>query len=476
MKTMRFLLLMTIATLLGLTAVSCISDGFTTSRSDLLTFSSDTVTFDTVFTDLGTPTARLIVHNRAKKSVNISSISFANPDGNFSMNVDGVSGKTFSDVEIRGGDSIYVFIECFIPETQTSEPYLVSDRLQFVTNGVTQNVEVEAYGQNVTRLRGITASSDMTLTAERPYVVFDSLKVASGATLRIQPGVKLLFHDKAHLIIEGKLEAVGNKDNFIQMRGDRLDNVLPNVGYDIMAGQWRGVTIREGSFDNRMEYVDMRSTQQGLVVDSCGVTDRSKLLLVNSWLHNSQGSVLSSSHAKVDAYGCCFSESADAVVSLTGGVHEFTQCTVANNYLFSAIRQPLVSLYHLKAEDLETVSNPLMTASFNNCIVYGLAADINEGDLKGTNVYFRNVLLKSDGSNDDNFINCIWGKDPLFYTERDKYYFNYRLRPDSPAIGAGDAAYVTDICLYDMDGLNRLSGGAPDLGAYVYSAPKEEEK
>ena len=49
----------------------------------------------------------------------------------------------------------------------------------------------------------------------------------------------------------------------IDMRGDRLDNVLPDVGYDILAGQWRGITIAPESFDNRLEYVDMRSTTDG---------------------------------------------------------------------------------------------------------------------------------------------------------------------------------------------------------------------
>ena len=135
----------------------CISDSFTTSPSDVLTFSADTVSFDTVFTDLGTPTARLKVFNKAKKAVNISSIRFeGDSDSYFSMNVDGQSGRQFSDVEIRGGDSIFVFIECFIPEQEQNTPQLIEDRLQFVTNGVTQNVLLEAWGQNVTRLKGIT--------------------------------------------------------------------------------------------------------------------------------------------------------------------------------------------------------------------------------------------------------------------------------------------------------------------------------
>ena len=58
---------------------------------------------------------------------------------------------------------------------------------------------------------------------------------------------------------------------------------------------------------------------------------------------------------------------------------------------------------------------------------------------------------------------------------REDYIFDYRLRPESPAIAAGYSTYVTDLCRYDMYGLNRLAAGAPDLGAFVYVAPPPEE-
>lgn len=462
---------MTIVGLFGLIASSCINDEISTSSSDILTFSRDTVDFDTVFTDLGTPTARLIVFNRAKKGVNISSIRLRDPDSRFSFNVDGMSGHEFSDVEIRAKDSIYIFIECKVPPTETAEPFLVEDELLFVTNGVTQGVRLEAYGQNVTRLRGERIMTDTRLTAERPYIIFDSLSVERGATLTVDPGARLLFHDGARLSVRGVLDAVGEAGRMIEMRGDRLDNVLPGVGYDIMAGQWDGVRIEASSFGNRMEYVDMRSTKIGLVVDSCGDLSRSKLLLRNSWLHNSQGNVLSSVHANVDAYGCCFSEAADAVVSLTGGKHNFIQCTIANNYLFSAIRGALLTLRHTGAEKEEekdnSGNNPFMSASFDNCIIYGLAADISPLDLKGADVFLRYVMLRSEGKDDDNFINCFWDEDPMFMTVRADYYFNYRLQQDSPALGVGNPAYVNQLTLYDMDGNDRLADGPPALGAYA---------
>lgn len=471
MKHTRYLILTLIA-LFGLILSACISDDITTSPTARLDFSRDTVSFDTVFTGQGTPTARLIVRNPNSKGVSISHIGFRNPDSRFRLNVDGQSGFSFQDVEIRGRDSIYVFIECYPPESPDSEPALIEDQLQFVTNGNTQEVVVEAWGQNVTRLQGLVTEEDMTLRPGQPYVVVDSLVVSRGTRLRIEPGVKLLFHDKAKMVVDGTLEAVGERGRSIDMRGDRLDNVLPGVSYDIMAGQWRGVRFGAESFDNRMEYVNLRSTVSGVEIDSCADLSRSKLTLVNSWLHNSQGNVLTSRYARVDAYGCVFSEAAGHVVSLQGGEHSFVQCTIANYYLFSAIGGSMLGLYHCLPADYG--DRPLMKANFDNCIIYGLGSDINEGDLTGSQVFLRNVLLKSEGKDDDNFISCVWGEDPLFYTVREEYCFNYHLRNDSPAIGAGNPAYVTAQCRVDMDGLDRLSGGNPDLGAYVWVRTEEE--
>ena len=472
MKTMRYFI-MTMIAAFSLIAVSCISDEMSNSSSDVLTFSRDTVNFDTVFTDLGTPTARLIVSNRAKKGISISSIRFKNPDSNFQLNVDGVSGKDFSDVEIRARDSIFVFIECYIPATQQKEPALVSDDLEFVTNGVTQTVRVEAYGQNVVRLRDYRVSEDMRLTADLPYVIFGEMIVEEGATLKVDPGARLLFHDGASLTVNGRIDAVGTPQQMIHMRGDRLDNVLTDVGYDILAGQWKGMNISARSFDNRMEYVDMRSTQQGLVVDSCADLSRRKLLLRNSWLHNSQGNVLQSSYAHVDAIGVCFSEARGAAVALEGGQHTMLQCTFANNYLFAAIESPLIWLGHCMPEHAQDNPNPLMKARFENSIVYGLADDINIGDLTGSDVFFSYVSLKSAGSNDANFLDCLWDTDPIFYTDRPIYYFNYRLKPDSPVKAAGNPSLVTEEALVDIDGLNRLRDGAPSLGAYQFNPDYE---
>lgn len=459
--------LMPLFFLLSLLITGCISDSVTTSPGVRLSFSRDTVNFDTVFTGLGTPTARLIVRNPDSRGVVVSSISLASETSCFSINVDGVSGRDFTNVEIMGEDSIYVFIECLLPETAATEPTLTEDRLVFVTNGTRQEVALEAYGQNVRRLRAHRVSGAERITAELPVVVFDSLVVEKDATLTIDPGTRMLFHDGAELIVHGTLVAAGAPEEMIQFRGDRLDNVLPDVGYDILAGQWKGIRISPTSFHNRIEYADMRSTVFGLKVDSCATPEAGKLTLLNSWLHNSQGSVLSAVNAGISATGCCFSEAADAVVSLRGGNLSFLQCTFANYYLFAAISEPIISLHHLFPDDASASPMPLMEAKFENSIIYGLAKDLNEGDLTDTKVYFSNVSLKSGGEDDEHFISCLWDCDPLFLTDRPRYYFNYHVLPDSPVIGKGNPSFVTEGALVDMDGVNRLADGNPTLGAYA---------
>lgn len=467
MKTMRIPFFFIISLIVAAVLPGCISDDVSHSPSDVLSFSTDTLDFDTVFTDLGTPTARLLVFNRASKAVNISSIRMRSDDGIFSINVDGVSGKEFENVEIRANDLIYVFVECLIDATEASRPFEVKGNLDFVTNGVSQTVVLQAFGQNVTRLKGVTINEDVTFTSDRPYVVFDTLRVAKDAVLTLEPGTRLLFHDKGFLQVDGTLLALGSLGNPVSLRGDRLDNVLPDTGYEILSGQWQGVRFGEDSFGNRMEYVEMQSSVTGVVVDSCGVSDRSRLVLVNSWLHNAEVNVLKSSHSKVDAYGCCFSDAGEAVVSLAGGSHEFVQCTMANNYLFAISPESILTLSHLFEEDAERNEAPLMKARFANSIIYGMVSPLTPGDLAKSDVYMLNVLLGVNGSDDEHFISCLWDVDPMFETVRSEYLFNYRLKEDSPAIGAGNPEYVTDIDAVDMDGVNRLAGGDPALGAYA---------
>ena len=113
---------------------------------------------------------------------------------------------------------------------------------------------------------------------------------------------------------------------------------------------------------------------------------------------------------------------------------------------------------------------PLLSATVDNCIIYGNGYDLSHGDLTDTDVYIRRTLLKSEGSDDDHFIECIWGEDPLYGTIREDYHFDYRLHPGSPAIGTADPALMPATLTTDIDGAARLP--EPSLGAYATILPE----
>ena len=79
-----------------------------------LTFSTDTLTFDTVFVTLGSVTRAFKVFNTSNKAVKVEDIRLKHLVGTqFRINVDGISGDHVTDVEIPAKDSIYIFVEYF---------------------------------------------------------------------------------------------------------------------------------------------------------------------------------------------------------------------------------------------------------------------------------------------------------------------------------------------------------------------------
>lgn len=465
---------------------SCIEDGITTSPSAQPTYSVDTLHMGIVFTDEVTTTHRFTVYNRNDKGIVISDIHMSGDNaGIFRLNVDGISATRFSDIEIRAKDSIYVMVEATLPENNSDLPIDIDAKVDFVTNGTLTQVTVAATGQDVTRLRGVTIDSDTQFSAGKPYQIFDSLVVAPNATLTLGAGTRLCFHDGACMIVRGSLHAEGTQDAPVEMRGDRTGNVITNVTFDLMSRQWDGIQFTPSSHDNILTHTSVRNTWYGVIVSGDGSRQPTpKLTLHNCRLRNSGDLVLEVYDADVTATGCEFAEAANGIVRLSGGKHVFNHCTFANYYLFAAIAGPALQFDHLgldsdlspvngggpgTPEDMET---PYTAAKFTNSIIYGLGSDISHGDLTGTQVFLQNCLLKSNGTDDDNFIACVWDADPLYYTVREDYLFDYRLKPESPAIGKGDPSLTLPEAAVDAYGLTR--GSYPDLGAYVYTEPADE--
>ena len=135
--------------------LSCQKERFTTASEDKLTFSTDTLRFDTAFTQLGSATRYFKIYNPHNRRIRISRIYLEQGDqSRFQLNVDGLPGSEHLDLEIAVNDSMYVFAEVTINPNQpaSASPFVIQENLVFETNGNEQKVILEAWGQNAVYL------------------------------------------------------------------------------------------------------------------------------------------------------------------------------------------------------------------------------------------------------------------------------------------------------------------------------------
>ena len=460
-------------------------ENYTSSPNALLQFSADTVRFDTVFTTIGSSTAGFKVYNRNSESLLIPSIRLAGEGkSGFRVNVDGMPGVSFSDVELRKKDSLYVFVEVTVNPRDENNPFLIRDSLIFrLAGGAEQRVQLEAYGQDMIVLRGKVFERDTLLSGERPYVVYDSLLVDSGVTLRLSPGTRLHFHSDVSCRVYGTLKAEGTLEQPVVFRGDRLDNLFSYLPYDRLDKQWGGLVFHAGSYDNELRYTDIHSGNFGIVCDSSDA-GRSKLLLENSVVHNVAGDALQATACRIWVGNSQLTNAGGHCANIRGGDVQFVYSTLANFYPWT-LRGAALRLSN------EGIS--LERADFRSCIVTGYSSSellCMRDDSTGLsfNYSMSNTLLNMPGDSIygeryvamqcDSLENEVSRMGNFPRIDTDIFYYDFSLDSLSVAVGAGSVEDAVRYYPCDRLGRSRLDDGMPDAGAYEwFEQPvlKEEE-
>lgn len=448
---MKFSIILSFALLMCATLGSCIEDGYATSPSQQPYFSTDTLRIGTVWTGEASPTVRFTVHNPASANLRISSVALSGPQaGYFHINVDGMSGDSFSNVEIRPNDSIFVFAQAVLPENSTALQETFIADISFTTNGVTTTLPVKATSINAVTIGQAEITGDEVWDDPRPYRIMKSVSVAAEGSLTLAPGTRVMLHDGARIDVNGTLTAEGTPAAPVTLTGDRTGNVVGDISFQLMSRQWDGVYLHP-SASVFLSHTSVSNTSSGVQATDATLT------MVNCVMRNSGGDALAATDCKVEAIGCEFAEAAGAAVRIDGGEWLLSHCTIANFYLFAAQTEAAVCLENIAST----------TARIENCIIFSRGADLSHPDLTATDVTLHRCLLRSTGSDDANFIDCVWDADPLFITERSKYIFDYRLQAGSPAIGAAYTPSDPDPrAAVDRYGTPRITPA--DLGAYVF--------
>lgn len=467
----------------------CFKEEFYTGNDVQLRFSTDTLTFDTVFTTVGSATRIFKIYNDQNKAIKISNIKIENNTNNqFRLNIDGISSNSANDVEIGPLDSIYIFAEVNInPDNSLSiSPFVIEDYLVFETNKNIQKILLEAWGQNANYLTGKGKGKAFLTTCDlneqvwddpKPYVIYGTLHIDS-CTIRIPQGTHIHIHGgiaknndgnfyydgNFYFHKHGKLIVEGTADNPVVFQTDRLEGKYQDIN-----ALWSGIYFLPESQGNIIEHAVIQNATVGLYLDSLSSVELNSVKIlhigaVGIFSNHAELKVKNSLIADIGGYN---------VVADYGGSISMDNCTVYNNNKDDAL---VLKNYKCLDADCNNIAINTLKATFRNSIFYGtnkdelLLSDANKDDPSNFNYQFDNCLLQVEDilqNNQypfffDHTINSLNGKgDENLFLDIEKYDY----RPDTMAIVIDKGQYIAEL-LYDIDGLPRDSN--PDIGCYEF--------
>lgn len=479
-----------IALLTSVLTVSCVDEKFTTDPSAVLSFSCDTLSFDTVFTNIPSRTVSFYIYNKNNKALKISSARLAKGgESYFRFNLDGripSSNNLLENIEIKAKDSLFVFVELTVDPNNADFPVFYKDSMVFVTNGQTQDVKLITYGQDAIVFDGQSLVENTTFTAAKPYLIFNYLHIKEGKTLTLEPGTRLFFHDKANLVIDGNLVSNGTLENPVVMRTDRFDK-LPDVDktpYDYMPGQWGGIYLQNSKAAHQLNYTSIRGCDLGVVIVGTAST-HPKLTMKNCVLHCMTQYGLYAQNAQVTIENTEISNCGTSCLYILGGESYVVHATLANYYNWGKRQSETLVIANYQLDGNLLYLYPITSSVVENSIVFGnqskeilLQKDTFTNAMY--NVLVSNTLIKSKRLEDAEFHNITWARsqnttvqgvsDTVFVnTSTEKIaetgYYNFQLDVKSIARSKANTT-VAGRYPVDLLGKNRLLDGAPDLGAY----------
>ncbi len=459
---------------------SCKKDELITDSSAKLAFSVDTVLFDTVFQYAGSATKLFRIYNPHEQPINISKAYLAGGTSSpFKLNIDGISTTStmpvLTDIEILGGDSMYVFVQVYV-NPSGSLPVIVKDSIIFETNGNIQDVKLIAIGQDVYlhkpdpgKFYSVVTppGTNYTFPTDKPHLVFGYLVVDSATIVTMPAGTKMYMHNHSVLWVyrDGTLIIDGDLGNEVTFQGDRLESDYANV-----PGQWGKIWFSALSKDNTIDYAIIKNGQIGIHVDTVASTTTPTLRMSNTIVKNMSAAGLFAQGAHIRAVNCVYANCGQYVAALTiGGKYRFEHCTFANYWTYdSRVTPTLVMGNHYYADGIGEIIRPLDSCYFGNCIIYGdIAEEVGMDSALTIGAFsykFDYCDVRTTRTPDGHYVSPM-NSDPGF---ADVTINNYRI--GSPTAFAAEKAnpLISLAIPFDIRGMIRPNGPLPDLGAYEY--------
>lgn len=445
---------------------ACGKEKFISSGDALISLSSDTLFFDTVFTTRGSVTKSFKVINENDQKLKLSQVRLTGGNNSpFKLNIDGKASTEASDITLNANDSLYVFVQVNVDPTDAQMSFILRDSVEINFNGNTRWVQLEAYGQNAIFLKNKVVTGSELWTDSLPYVISGFLQVDTGGMLSITAGARIYMHADAPVLIDGSLSAIGSVDRRITFAGDRLDE-----DYKDLPAAWPGIFFRSTSEGNVLKNVVVKNAYQGIIAQDLPTGLLPKVSISQSVFQNIYDVGILALNSSIHAENSLILNCGSNIALLLGGDYAFTNCTVASfGSYYVNHKNPVLQLsdYYEQAGTLFTAP---LAAEFTNCIFWGDFGTVNNEILvakKGSlpfDVRFYNSIYKAkDPVINATFTDCLLNATPLFdsvNTAKNIYDLHFEKHPESPALNAGKLTPF----LFDLDGKAR--DAQPDIGCY----------
>ena len=308
-------------------------------------------------------------------------------------------------------------------------------------------------------------SSDTRLRGHRTYIVSNSVTVASGATLTLQPGTILKFNTGCSLTVNGTLDAQGTRAApivFTSLKDDEHGGDANGDGNKTYAqpGDWHQIT---GSGTVKLNYCKVlwccAQNDQGALYPNGGTWQ-----FDNSIVAHCQYDCMRSYGGTFTARNSVFMDSSMGAAP-SSGTATFINCVF--NYLTTAVRWG--------------------NGTFRNCIFSDISEDIIDKKFYSSTLnskFYNCCFWNPEGTGDHASAKvgqngCIYA-DPLFvlnprFVDFDNVDF-CRIAANSPCVDAGDGTFAPETDYYGqprMDvkrikdtGTPNGDGVCPDIGIY----------